>query len=91
MPTVTRRGVEIFFEAQGRATPFMFFSETACAGEVWKLFPGAGVLTRSHDHHPRRPRHETLGETDHRLLNLRHQSRRSIPCDPALSGGMKQA
>jgi hypothetical protein len=32
MPFIKRNDVEICFETHGKGTPFMFFSETACAG-----------------------------------------------------------
>jgi len=38
MPFLKRDEVEIYYEAHGQGTPFMFFSETACDGEVWKIF-----------------------------------------------------
>jgi pimeloyl-ACP methyl ester carboxylesterase len=38
MPTVTIQGAEIYYEVQGQGQPFLFFSETACDGEIWKLF-----------------------------------------------------
>jgi 3-oxoadipate enol-lactonase len=38
MPFLKREAVEIYYEVHGQGTPFMFFSETACDGEVWKLF-----------------------------------------------------
>ncbi|HEY7163972.1 MAG TPA: alpha/beta hydrolase [Candidatus Binatia bacterium] len=47
MPIVKRDGAEIYFEVHGRGTPLMFFSETACDGEVWKLFQ---VAEFSRDH-----------------------------------------
>jgi 3-oxoadipate enol-lactonase len=38
MPFIKRNDVEIYYETHGQGTPFMFFSETACDGEVWKIF-----------------------------------------------------
>src|ERR1051325_1726585 len=39
MPYVKARdGVEIYYEAYGEGTPFLFLSETACDGAVWKLY-----------------------------------------------------
>src|SRR5258706_6871624 len=39
MPYVKMKdGVEIYFEATGRGTPFLFLSETACDGAVWNLY-----------------------------------------------------
>lgn len=38
MPFLKRHDVEIYYETYGQGTPFMFFSETACDGEVWKIF-----------------------------------------------------
>ncbi len=37
MPTVRSNDAEIYYEVHGRGQPFLFFSETACSGEVWKL------------------------------------------------------
>jgi 3-oxoadipate enol-lactonase len=31
-------GVEIYYEASGQGTPFVFLSETACDGAVWNLY-----------------------------------------------------
>ncbi len=38
MPTVQVRDDEIYYDVQGQGQPFIFFSETACDGEIWKLF-----------------------------------------------------
>jgi pimeloyl-ACP methyl ester carboxylesterase len=39
MPFVKARdGVDIYFEAFGEGTPFLFLSETACDGAVWKIY-----------------------------------------------------
>jgi 3-oxoadipate enol-lactonase len=38
MPTVTVQDAEIYYEVQGQGQPFLFFSETAGDGEIWKLF-----------------------------------------------------
>ena len=38
MPFVKREDVEIHYETHGHGPPLMFFSETACDGEVWKIF-----------------------------------------------------
>ena len=38
MPFIKRNDVEIYYETHGQGAPFMFFSETACDGEVWKIF-----------------------------------------------------
>ncbi len=37
MPTVRVNKAEIYYETHGRGPPFVFFSETACDGEIWKL------------------------------------------------------
>ena len=37
MPFLKRHDVEIYYEVHGQGTPLMFFSETACDGEVWKI------------------------------------------------------
>jgi pimeloyl-ACP methyl ester carboxylesterase len=39
MPYVkSEDGVDIYYEAHGEGTPLLFLSETACDGEVWKLY-----------------------------------------------------
>ena len=38
MPTVRVNDAEIYFEVNGQGQPFIFFSETACDGEIWKLY-----------------------------------------------------
>src|ERR1044071_3030670 len=39
MPHVkTKDGVEIYYEVYGQGMPFLFLSETACDGAVWKLY-----------------------------------------------------
>jgi len=38
MPFIKRNDVEIYYETHGQGAPFVFFSETACDGEVWKIF-----------------------------------------------------
>ena len=39
MPYVkTKDGIDIYYEAFGEGTPFLFLSETACDGAVWKLY-----------------------------------------------------
>jgi 3-oxoadipate enol-lactonase len=38
MPTLRVKDVEIYYEVHGQGQPFIFFSETACDGEIWKLF-----------------------------------------------------
>ena len=38
MPTVRVDGVEIYYEAHGQGQAILFFSETACDGEIWKLY-----------------------------------------------------
>jgi pimeloyl-ACP methyl ester carboxylesterase len=34
----TKDGVDIYYEVSGEGTPFLFFSETACDGAVWKIY-----------------------------------------------------
>jgi pimeloyl-ACP methyl ester carboxylesterase len=36
MPFLKRNDIDVYYEVHGQGTPFMFFSETACDGEVWK-------------------------------------------------------
>ena len=38
MPTVRVNDAEIYYEVHGQGQPLIFFSETACDGEIWKLF-----------------------------------------------------
>src|SRR5262245_40475306 len=39
MPYVKAKdGVDIYYEVFGEGTPFLFFSETACDGAVWKIY-----------------------------------------------------
>jgi pimeloyl-ACP methyl ester carboxylesterase len=39
MPYVkTKDGVDIYYEATGEGTPFLFLSETACDGAVWRIY-----------------------------------------------------
>ena len=38
MPTVKVKDGEIYYEVHGQGQPFMFFSETACDGQIWKMF-----------------------------------------------------
>ena len=47
MPTVYTNDAEIYFEVYGQGQPFLFFSETACSGEIWKLYQ---VAEFSKDH-----------------------------------------
>ena len=47
MPTVSVDGVDIYYEIHGQGRPLLFFSETACDGEIWKLFQ---VREFSRDH-----------------------------------------
>jgi pimeloyl-ACP methyl ester carboxylesterase len=47
MPFLKRNAIDIYYETHGQGTPFMFFSETACDGEVWKNHQ---VPEFSHDH-----------------------------------------
>lgn len=38
MPHVRNGDCEIYYESHGRGTPLLFFSETACAGDIWNMF-----------------------------------------------------
>jgi pimeloyl-ACP methyl ester carboxylesterase len=38
MPTVRVQDAEIYYEEHGRGQPFLFCSETAADGEIWKIF-----------------------------------------------------
>jgi 3-oxoadipate enol-lactonase len=38
MPFISRSDVDIYFETHGSGPPFLFFCETACAGDIWNRF-----------------------------------------------------
>ena len=38
MPTLRLPDVEIYYEVHGQGRPMVFLSETACDGEVWKIY-----------------------------------------------------
>src|SRR5262245_27247863 len=38
MPTARFGDVEIYYEVHGQGQAFLFFSETACDGQIWKLY-----------------------------------------------------
>lgn len=38
MPTLQLKDVEIYYEVHGEGRPIVFLSETACDGEVWKIY-----------------------------------------------------
>jgi len=38
MPFVNRNGNQIHYQTHGNGTPILFFSETACAGDIWNTF-----------------------------------------------------
>ena len=38
MPYLQRPDLKLYYEAYGEGPPFLFVSETACHGEVWKPF-----------------------------------------------------
>ncbi len=38
MPYLQRRDLKLYYEVYGEGPPFLFVSETACHGEVWKPF-----------------------------------------------------
>jgi pimeloyl-ACP methyl ester carboxylesterase len=38
MPTLAANGADIYYEVHGQGQPFIFSSETACDGEIWKLY-----------------------------------------------------
>jgi pimeloyl-ACP methyl ester carboxylesterase len=47
MPFARNGSVEIHYQIHGRGTPLLFFSETACAGDIWNIFQ---VSDFSRDH-----------------------------------------
>src|SRR5439155_10344938 len=38
MPILKLKDADIYYEVHGNGPPFLFFSETACDGEVWKIY-----------------------------------------------------
>ncbi|MEX0805833.1 MAG: alpha/beta hydrolase [Candidatus Binatia bacterium] len=38
MPTLQLKDVKIYYEVHGQGRPLLFLSETACDGEVWKIY-----------------------------------------------------
>lgn len=38
MPIARNQNVDIYYETHGQGTPFLFFCETACAGDIWNHF-----------------------------------------------------
>lgn len=38
MPYLRLKDLELYYEVRGEGPPFLFISETACHGEVWKVF-----------------------------------------------------
>ena len=60
MPFVKRNEVEIYFETHGQGAPMMFFSETACAGDVWNIFQVPEFCRRSQGNHSRLSGHRPL-------------------------------
>src|SRR3954447_20387457 len=38
MPTFQSHDAEIYYEVYGEGQPILFLSETACDGEVWKIY-----------------------------------------------------
>ena len=38
MPFLHLKDTELYYEVHGRGQPMVFLSETACDGEVWKLY-----------------------------------------------------
>ena len=38
MPFLHLKDTELYYEVHGRGQPVVFLSETACDGEVWKLY-----------------------------------------------------
>ena len=44
MPTVRVDGVEIYYEVQGQGQAILFFSETACDGEIGNFIKSLSSL-----------------------------------------------
>ena len=38
MSSLNRNDIGVYFEVYGSGTPFLFFSETACAGDIWSTY-----------------------------------------------------
>ena len=38
MPSLQLKDTELYYEVHGRGQPIVFLSETACDGEVWKIY-----------------------------------------------------
>jgi pimeloyl-ACP methyl ester carboxylesterase len=38
MPFATNHGIKIHFDCYGNGAPLLFFSETACAGDIWTKY-----------------------------------------------------
>ena len=38
MPSVRNGNIDIHYEVTGQGMPFLFFSETACPGDIWNNF-----------------------------------------------------
>jgi hypothetical protein len=38
MPFTKHNSISIYYEIHGAGTPFLFFSETACPGDIWNNF-----------------------------------------------------
>src|SRR4029453_8688581 len=38
MPILKLKDADIYYEVHGSGPPFLFLSETACDGEVWKIY-----------------------------------------------------
>ena len=38
MPFLQLKNTELYYEVHGQGQPMVFLSETACDGEVWKLY-----------------------------------------------------
>ncbi len=38
MPFLKLKDLDLYYEVHGEGPPFLFISETACHGEVWKAY-----------------------------------------------------
>jgi pimeloyl-ACP methyl ester carboxylesterase len=76
MPFIKRNDVEIYFETQGHGAPLMFFSETACAGDVWSIFQ---VPEFGRDHTVITHDYRGTGRSTNRPSNIRRRTSSMTP------------
>ena len=66
MPFIHRDAIEILYNTHGTGTPMLFFSETACAGDIWNTFQvpefSRDHLVITHDYRGTGKSHEPADE-----------------------------